>query len=619
MTTDDLSAAVDQLARVAREAGLDEGMARTEARSVAAAVLEGPGPSNAHRLWSDAFEMPASEFFGAVPRGRRYASIPTTLLATLVAESHPRAVGYAQALADVATAAAELPGAGQVALGKALSVQRAQLEATGQLPTHGPGAPTAGLTPPAGSAQEGPASQAGRTPQTGTPSHARGTPSSGFSLPTDRPTLEAFGNDLLRRAQEQSNRVREMLGQIGQHGGVGGLQQPPATPSGGPGQTTPAPGGEQWQPQDGDGGGGSGAAYPDQLATQPPPEDTAAPAEPEPDPEPEKSVEELLAELDELIGLERVKAEIHRQVAVLKMDARRQEAGLRVVTLTRHLVFVGNPGTGKTTVARLVGGIYRALGLLSKGQLVEVDRSELVAGYLGQTAAKTSEVVKSAMGGVLFIDEAYSLSGDQYGKEAVDTLVKEMEDHRDDLVVIVAGYPAPMAEFIALNPGLESRFRTIIEFDDYSDEELVGIQHVLAEKMDYDISPEAEERFRELLAATPRGPSFGNGRFSRNMLEAAIGRHAWRLREEPDVTMEQLRTLERQDFEDRDGVDLYADPVAPGSGDLEQEPGLQPPDVREPGTESPDAEMGPRPDADADEDPTTDDEQGPRPGQEDHA
>lgn len=272
---------------------------------------------------------------------------------------------------------------------------------------------------------------------------------------------------------------------------------------------------------------------------------------------PEKTLDELLAELDALIGLERVKREVHRQVALLRVDRLRGEAGLKSPTITRHLVFTGNPGTGKTTVARLVSGIYHALELLSRGQLVEVDRSELVAGYLGQTATKTADVVASAAGGVLFIDEAYSLtgigaSGDQYGQEAVDTLVKEMEDRRDDLVLIVAGYPAPMRAFIAANPGLASRFRTTIEFEDYTDDELVAILEQLAEGSDYELEPEAVARFREVLGRTPRGDTFGNGRFARNALEAAIGHHAWRLRDIDNPTLEQLRQLVAEDFDSFD-------------------------------------------------------------------
>jgi SpoVK/Ycf46/Vps4 family AAA+-type ATPase len=313
----------------------------------------------------------------------------------------------------------------------------------------------------------------------------------------------------------------------------------------------------------------------------------AAAAEPEPEP---KTLEELLAELDELTGLADVKAEIHRQVAVLRVEGLRAKAGLKSPTITRHLVFVGNPGTGKTTVARLVGGIYRALGLLSKGQLVEVDRSELVAGYLGQTAMKTAEVVASAVGGVLFIDEAYSLAGDQYGTEAVDTLVKEMEDRRDDLVLIVAGYPVPMAIFIAQNPGLASRFRTTIEFADYTDDELAAIFAGLAAASDYDVDEDCLTRFRTLLADTPRGPMFGNGRFSRNVLEAAVGRHAWRLRDVAEPTLAQLRTLLADDLDDKpinasssdvtpSDVDASDVDASGGAAEPEPNPGSVSPDV----------------------------------------
>ncbi|MBX9247119.1 AAA family ATPase [Actinotalea ferrariae] len=288
------------------------------------------------------------------------------------------------------------------------------------------------------------------------------------------------------------------------------------------------------------------------TSTSPAPVPPSAPAEAAAEEAPpRRSVEELLAELDALVGLADVKREVHQQAAVLRMEKLRAAHGLRTPTISRHLVFTGNPGTGKTTVARLVCGIYAALGLLAKGHLVEVDRSELVGQYLGETAVKTSKVVAGAIDGVLFVDEAYALTGDQYGREAVDTLVKEMEDHREDLVVIVAGYPGPMASFVASNPGLASRFRTTIEFADYTDDEIETIFVRMAEAADFEPTPECLTRFREILAATPRGEGFGNGRFARNVLEGAVGRHAWRLRDVDSPTTDELRLLLPRDLEDR--------------------------------------------------------------------
>ena len=287
------------------------------------------------------------------------------------------------------------------------------------------------------------------------------------------------------------------------------------------------------------------------------------PVEPEQSAEPEKSVEELLAELDAMIGLARVKKEIHRQVALLSVERMRAQAGLKAPRMSRHLIFVGNPGTGKTTVARLIGAIYRALELLPQGQLVEVDRSELVAGYVGQTAMKTAEVCARAKGGVLFIDEAYALAGDQYAEEAVNTLVKEMEDHREDLVVIVAGYPDPMVRFIAQNPGLASRFTTTIEFDDYSDDELLAILDSMAGGSDYELTPEARTRVGHILQATPRTSVFGNGRFSRNLFEQANGRHAWRLKDATEPSRDDLRLLTADDFTEQPDEPIETDVLEP--------------------------------------------------------
>ena len=267
---------------------------------------------------------------------------------------------------------------------------------------------------------------------------------------------------------------------------------------------------------------------------------------------PAPTLEELLAELDALVGLQKVKTEVRRQAELLRIETKRTAKGLKTPDVTRHLVFVGNPGTGKSTVARLVGGIYRALGLLEGGHVVETDRAGLVAGYLGQTAEKTSAVLSKSYGGLLFIDEAYALVGDQYGDEAIAILVKAMEDHRDELVVIVAGYPEPMERLIDANPGLASRFRLTIAFDDYSDDELVEIFNRQCAKSDFSPTDECVIAVRLLLVRTERGEGFGNARFVRNTFEAAVVRQAWRLRDVADPTVEQLRELRPEDLVEGD-------------------------------------------------------------------
>ena len=275
--------------------------------------------------------------------------------------------------------------------------------------------------------------------------------------------------------------------------------------------------------------------------------------------EPAPTLEELLAQLDDLVGLEEVKREVRGQAQLLRVAGLRRDAGLATTGITRHLVFVGNPGTGKTTVARLVANIYAATAVLPSGHLVEVDRSELVAGYVGQTAIQTAQVIDSAVGGVLFVDEAYALADDQFGSEAVDTLVKGMEDHREDLVVIVAGYPEPMEEFISLNPGLRSRFRKTITFADYSIDELGQIFDQMVEDADYSPSDDCRERLRALAVAEMGAEGFGNARWVRSRLEAAMVNAAWRLRDVTAPSVDQLRRLEAEDLTDGLPADTTTD------------------------------------------------------------
>ena len=273
-------------------------------------------------------------------------------------------------------------------------------------------------------------------------------------------------------------------------------------------------------------------------------------------PEPEVSLEELLAELDELCGLEKVKADVKGLINLVKVRKLREAEELPVPPLSLHMVFMGNPGTGKTTVARLLAKIYHAIGVLSKGQLVEVDRSGLVAGFVGQTAIKTNEVIQSALGGVLFIDEAYALanadSPNDFGKEAIETLLKGMEDNRADLVVIVAGYTELMDRFIHSNPGLESRFNKYFHFEDYTGPQLMEIFRSMCKKNGYTLTPEAEthavEAFQRLY--DERDENFGNARDVRNIFETAVARQANRLAAMENPTKEDLMAFVLEDLQD---------------------------------------------------------------------
>lgn len=261
----------------------------------------------------------------------------------------------------------------------------------------------------------------------------------------------------------------------------------------------------------------------------------------------------LLQQLQSLIGLNEVKQEVSTLVNLLKLQSMRKQHGLPEIPLSRHLVFVGNPGTGKTTVARLLSEIYHQLGILSKGQLIEVDRSGLVAGYVGQTALKTQEVIQSALGGILFIDEAYTLaksdSSNDFGQEAIDTILKAMEDHREDFVVIVAGYPDLMRAFINSNPGLKSRFNKYIYFQDYNPKELLDIFKLQCKKAGLILEDGASEIAFDYLQKTyeHRDSNFANGRSVRNYFERVLSNQANRLAMQVAVSETDLVTLSKDD------------------------------------------------------------------------
>lgn len=281
--------------------------------------------------------------------------------------------------------------------------------------------------------------------------------------------------------------------------------------------------------------------------------DAPAPAAPEGKETPPENIEELKKELHSYIGLNLIKDEVESLINWIEICKQRKAFDLPTPELSLHMVFSGNPGTGKTMIARLMARIYHSLGILSKGQLVEVDRSSLVAGYVGQTAGKTTEVIQKALGGVLFIDEAYTLinkSENDFGQEAVDTILKAMEDNRDDLVVIVAGYTELMEEFIHSNPGLESRFNRFMHFPDYTIDEMMAIFDMRCGQSGYQLAENARDELQKILEEKSKDiGGFGNARGVRNLFEKAIAEQADRLAasDEP-LTKEILMALTEDDL-----------------------------------------------------------------------